>query len=185
MTVAHVAAYMSHPGLLKWLGSYAGPGVLCERSREGACPLHFAALTGDGKTVECLCREAPRTLNLQTQAGATPIYFAAQEGHVMALRALVKAGASPKIATYDGVSPVHAATQGGHTEALHFLVSRHLGASDRSMLASLDLNLAWPPVRNLKGELEIRFYYLPEVFALFYVSNLNISGLHDFHKIRE
>ncbi|MHB8654650.1 MAG: ankyrin repeat domain-containing protein [Terriglobia bacterium] len=109
--------------------------------REGNSPLHIAARSGDLALVEKLIAKGAK-VNARTPAtpapkdgagGAgifavfrfvageqTPLMLAAKGDHVDVMRALVAAGADPKVKAQDGTTVLSAAAGSGHLDAVQY-----------------------------------------------------------------
>ena len=55
--------------------------------------------------------------------GATPVYIAAEQGHLLAVRMLLFAGAKGDTPRKDGTTPLRAAAENGHADVLELLLA--------------------------------------------------------------
>jgi ankyrin repeat protein len=103
--------------------------------RNGVTPLHVAAQKGDVKLVEQILSKHPdldaRTTKVKPNPGQggglfrpsgeqTPLLLAARSNRVGVMRALVSAGADPKLKAQDGTTLLMAAASSGHVEAVKY-----------------------------------------------------------------
>jgi ankyrin repeat protein len=120
------------PGDLEpfFLGDDFGPyGEAIERHRRrreerAADPLRQAALNGDPAKVRELI-EAGVELNRMAPDGHTPLLDAAREGHADVVKALLEAGADPRIVDQGNMkaTPAHKAGYMGHAHVARLLVA--------------------------------------------------------------
>uniref|UniRef100_A0A2I3GM52 Espin like n=1 Tax=Nomascus leucogenys TaxID=61853 RepID=A0A2I3GM52_NOMLE len=118
----HLAARFGHPVLVEWL-LHEGHSATLE-TREGALPLHHAAVSGDLTCLKLLTAAHDSSMNRRTRSGASPLYLACQEGHLHLAQFLVKdCGADVHLRALDGMSALHAATARGHYSLVVWLVT--------------------------------------------------------------
>ena len=60
-------------------------------------------------------------MNAQDSDGVTSLFVAAEEGHLLAVKALVELGADAKLCANDGASPLTAAEVGNHAGVVKYL----------------------------------------------------------------
>ncbi|XP_034811356.1 espin-like protein isoform X3 [Pan paniscus] len=131
----HLAARFGHPVLVEWL-LHEGHSATLE-TREGARPLHHAAVSGDLTCLKLLTAAHGSSVNQRTRSGASPLYLACQEGHLHLAQFLVKdCGADVHLRALDGMSALHAAAARGHYSLVVWLccqtlVSHHVDPSLR------------------------------------------------------
>lgn len=113
------------------------------RDNRGWNPLHEAAAAGSADCVRRLLSAAVNCedyVNTLTHNSETPLYFAAKNGHLPAVKSLIKGGADLNRITNDLSCPLFAAVDGGHREVVELLVengaevNRTHSASDWSCL---------------------------------------------------
>ncbi|XP_069321470.1 espin-like protein isoform X2 [Eulemur rufifrons] len=93
-------------------------------TREGALPLHHAAVSGDLTCLKLLTAAHSSGVNRRTRSGASPLYLACQEGHLHLAQFLVKdCGADVHLRALDGMSALHAAAARGHYSLVVWLVT--------------------------------------------------------------
>uniref|UniRef100_A0A2I2Y373 Espin like n=1 Tax=Gorilla gorilla gorilla TaxID=9595 RepID=A0A2I2Y373_GORGO len=118
----HLAARFGHPVLVEWL-LHEGHSATLE-TREGARPLHHAAVSGDLTCLKLLTAAHGSSVNRRTRSGASPLYLACQEGHLHLAQFLVKdCGADVHLRALDGMSALHAAAARGHYSLVVWLVT--------------------------------------------------------------
>ncbi|XP_008055927.1 espin-like protein [Carlito syrichta] len=118
----HLAARFGHPVLVEWL-LHEGHSATLE-TREGALPLHHAAVSGDLTCLKLLTAAHSSGVNRRTHSGASPLYLACQEGHLHLAQFLVKdCGADVHLRALDGMSALHAAAARGHYSLVVWLVT--------------------------------------------------------------
>uniref|UniRef100_A0A8C5VJY2 Espin like n=1 Tax=Microcebus murinus TaxID=30608 RepID=A0A8C5VJY2_MICMU len=118
----HLAARFGHPVLVEWL-LHEGHSATLE-TREGALPLHHAAVSGDLTCLKLLAAAHSSGVNRRTRSGASPLYLACQEGHLHLAQFLVKdCGADVHLRALDGMSALHAAAARGHYSLVVWLVT--------------------------------------------------------------
>ena len=78
------------------------------RSKDGATPLHGAALSGDVAAIRALLASGA-AVNVRSKDGATPLHGAALSGDVAAIRALLAGGADVNARGEDGITSLHMA----------------------------------------------------------------------------
>uniref|UniRef100_A0A2R9BDQ8 Espin like n=1 Tax=Pan paniscus TaxID=9597 RepID=A0A2R9BDQ8_PANPA len=118
----HLAARFGHPVLVEWL-LHEGHSATLE-TREGARPLHHAAVSGDLTCLKLLTAAHGSSVNQRTRSGASPLYLACQEGHLHLAQFLVKdCGADVHLRALDGMSALHAAAARGHYSLVVWLVT--------------------------------------------------------------
>uniref|UniRef100_A0A2K6GNL0 Espin like n=1 Tax=Propithecus coquereli TaxID=379532 RepID=A0A2K6GNL0_PROCO len=118
----HLAARFGHPVLVEWL-LHEGHSATLE-TREGALPLHHAAVSGDLTCLKLLTAAHSSGVNQRTRSGASPLYLACQEGHLHLAQFLVKdCGADVHLRALDGMSALHAAAARGHYSLVVWLVT--------------------------------------------------------------
>ncbi|XP_045414630.1 espin-like protein [Lemur catta] len=118
----HLAARFAHPVLVQWL-LHEGHSATLE-TREGALPLHHAAVSGDLTCLKLLAAAHSSGVNQRTRSGASPLYLACQEGHLHLAQFLVKdCGADVHLRALDGMSALHAAAARGHYSLVVWLVT--------------------------------------------------------------
>ncbi|XP_069321459.1 espin-like protein isoform X1 [Eulemur rufifrons] len=118
----HLAARFGHPVLVEWL-LHEGHSAMLE-TREGALPLHHAAVSGDLTCLKLLTAAHSSGVNRRTRSGASPLYLACQEGHLHLAQFLVKdCGADVHLRALDGMSALHAAAARGHYSLVVWLVT--------------------------------------------------------------
>ncbi|XP_056626543.1 ankyrin repeat and SOCS box protein 3 [Triplophysa dalaica] len=97
------------------------------RDNRGWNPLHEAGAAGSADCVRRLLSAAVNCedyVNTLTHDSETPLYFAAKNGHLRAVKCLIKAGADLNRTTNDLSCPLFAAVDGGHREVVELLVER-------------------------------------------------------------
>uniref|UniRef100_G1TK13 Espin like n=1 Tax=Oryctolagus cuniculus TaxID=9986 RepID=G1TK13_RABIT len=118
----HLAARFAHPTLVEWL-LHEGHSATLE-TREGALPLHHAAVSGNLTCLKLLTAAHGSGVNRRTRTGASPLYLACQEGHLHLAQFLVKdCGADVHLRALDGMSALHAAAARGHYSLVVWLVT--------------------------------------------------------------
>ena len=102
------AVTFGYPDIVRALISAGAPAKLTEGS--GINLLHWAAIANRPDVIPALV-EAGVSINAQDEAGFTPLMYAAtiDFGDTASLRALLKAGADPKIRNSDGRTAVEQA----------------------------------------------------------------------------
>ncbi|ELW63548.1 Espin-like protein [Tupaia chinensis] len=150
----HLAARFAHPLLVEWL-LHEGHAATLE-TREGALPLHHAAVSGDLTCLKLLAAAHGSGVNQRTRSGATPLYLACQEGHLHLAQFLVKdCGADVHLRALDGMNALHAAADHGHYALVVWLNPQpplvslpargaHTSASASPYLSHALLTMAYP-----------------------------------------
>src|SRR5688572_11922862 len=91
---------------------------------DGMTALHWAALSGDLKTMNVLLY-AGATADPLTRVGRyTPLHLASSRGHAAVMSRLLEAGSRPGSVTETGVQPLHLAAQAGNPDAVRVLLDR-------------------------------------------------------------
>ena len=133
----HIAAINGHD---KAISALAGYSDCLYFTKDGETPLYLAAKMGHVNAIQALvnsgahvdCGIKRSTPPWEVEEGLTvfyenygdketPMYIAAKNGHVDAIRALVRCGADVNAARQDGGTPMHAAAQNGHVNAIEIL----------------------------------------------------------------
>ncbi len=74
------------------------------RDKDGATPLHFAALWDNAEAITVLL-QAGANIDARDKGGATPLHEAANGGNAEAVTALLRAGANGKARTIENKTP--------------------------------------------------------------------------------
>jgi uncharacterized protein len=93
-------------------------------TKDGATPLHNAAIEGHAPIVEMLLEHGADINARDRETGATPLWFAASFGRLDAVRMLLQHHADRDQADSQGVSPAQAAMKNGYTEVVAALRNR-------------------------------------------------------------
>ena len=109
-------------------------------SREGATPLHFAALGGHLELVRRLV-ERGADVHARTHMLQTPLHFAAGR-NVDVMRLLLDAGADPNAIDRQGVTALHPSVREGDANCVRLLLERGCDPNIASELGSTPLMVA-------------------------------------------
>ena len=107
-------------------------------SAENLTPLFLAALLGHSKALGVLIEAGANTNSRSSNGGATPLYNAAEKGHVVVTKMLLRAKANPLLAArvmgktmaghgttrMETVLPLDAAAQNGHSAVIRELIQQ-------------------------------------------------------------
>ena len=91
---------------------------------DGMTALHWAALSGDLKTMNVLLYAGATSEPLTRIGRFTPLHLASSRGHGAAVVRLLEAGSRPNLVTETGVQAIHLAAQAGSAEAVKALIDR-------------------------------------------------------------
>eukprot|EP00949_MAST-11_sp_MAST-11-sp1_P001960 g1960.t1 len=91
----------------------------------GQCPLHIAAMRGDGEILKMLLRpDRGANMSIGDSNGDTPLHWACFRGFVECVRALMaNPSANPEKRNADGGTSLHSAANNGNTEIGRILLS--------------------------------------------------------------
>ena len=84
--------------------------------------LHHAAAGGHQVLVEALLSSWGANIDAQDHMGATPLHFACQEGHLVCVLALLKAGANVSMPDISGSLPIHVAASRNRVDIVSTLL---------------------------------------------------------------
>jgi ankyrin repeat protein len=103
----HAACQCGHTDVVKFIVSQSNNSAIFETVPDGATTLHFAASTGQLKTVQWLIdSDVGGTLvNSKDNGGDTPAHDAADNGHTDVLKLLLESGADLYAINNDGNTP--------------------------------------------------------------------------------
>lgn len=117
--------------LMPALEEFLTPGLrfdawLREKSQWLQCrspaPLHIAAYYGLAPYIRFISKHPKTELNIGDAGGRTPLHYAAENGHDMAAKVLIEAGANPDKEAKYGEKPIHVAAQNNHPNVIRALL---------------------------------------------------------------
>jgi ankyrin repeat protein len=113
--------------------------VLDVRARDGATPLHYAAMRGDQDKVELLVGEGA-SVDVRDLSGGSPLHTAAGHGHVPVVRYLW-GKAKKDLRDRSGWTALHLAAMSGNERVVDFLVGENFDqeVKDRNGRTALQL----------------------------------------------
>lgn len=124
-TIYHVLAKYGHTHSLKKVAERLNIGNFdIYLTDERWTPLHFAAFTGQSKTIPFLLQNS--NVNATTIDGHTPLHKAVLNGHIKLVKLLLNANANINITSKDLATPIDYAVQTGHKEIFELLTKENL-----------------------------------------------------------
>jgi len=115
--------------------------VLSRENRNGATPLHIAALNGNKDIVE-LFLAYKADANAKNNIGVVPLHVAADRGHTDVAVLLLTHGADVNAKMQYGMTPLHMAAGTGRKEMAALLIANNADVNARAINGNTPLHLA-------------------------------------------
>ncbi|KAF8536167.1 ankyrin repeat-containing domain protein [Trichophaea hybrida] len=142
--VLHWAAryqkYRAIPGLMK-----LGISITATSDIFGRSPIHWAAISGNWKTVNALITEN-FDMNQQDALQLTPLHLAVSEHHLCVIMCLINASADLSLTTVSEFTPLHCAVFVSNFEAAHLLLKNMVDASGTNITGDNLLHSVFEPI---------------------------------------
>lgn len=138
-TALHYTCFCEDGRLTVVQGLIGHGADLDTRARDGATPLHYAAMNGDRDKAKLLI-ESGATIDVWDLAGRSPLHTAAVHGHVRVVEYLWDK-AKRDLRDRSGRTVLHLAAMSGHKSVVKFLVNSEIDkeANDRNRRTALHL----------------------------------------------
>lgn len=120
-TIVHHAASLGNVDLSKLVKNDITS--LSIRDNQGFLPIHTAAVQGNASFITQAAALHPAGINAIALDGACAITLAAQQGHIEAVKALVKHGANVNYRLPNGLFALYLAIQNNHTDIALYLIN--------------------------------------------------------------
>jgi hypothetical protein len=103
-----------------WLAKVADKEA---KDKDGATPLHVAAMKGHASVVEMLVQAGADMDAREGAHGLTTLHIAASQGHASVVEVLIQAGANKEAKAMQGWTPLHVAAMKGRASVVEVLVA--------------------------------------------------------------